>query len=99
MPEKEYVEQQYVICYDIADDTRRERTARTLLDFGHRIQESVFVANLDGELMGRMKERLERVIDEGADTIHIFCLCMGCAGRTERMGLSGPTGDPEVYIV
>ena len=43
---------QYVICYDIADDGRRGRVASTLLDFGTRVEESVFVAQLDEELAG-----------------------------------------------
>ena len=51
---------QYVICYDIADDRRRNRVATALLDFGQRVQESVFVAHLDEELAARMKERVER---------------------------------------
>ena len=41
---------QYVISYDLADDGRRNRLASALLDFGARVQESVFVANLDDEL-------------------------------------------------
>jgi CRISPR/Cas system-associated endoribonuclease Cas2 len=54
---------QYVICYDIADDRRRNRIATALLDFGQRVQESVFVAHLDEELAARMKERVERLVD------------------------------------
>jgi hypothetical protein len=38
---------QYVVCYDIADDARRSRVSNCLLDFGTRVQESVFVANLE----------------------------------------------------
>ena len=51
---------QYVICYDIADDRRRDRVAKALLDYGPRVQESVFVANLDEELAAKMWERLGR---------------------------------------
>src|SRR5437660_1753461 len=53
---------QYVVCYDIADDGRRSRVSSLLLDFGTRVQESVFVAHLDEDLKERMRERLKRVV-------------------------------------
>ncbi len=54
---------QYIICYDIADDGRRNRLASALLDFGARVQESVFTATLDEELAQRMLERIAKTID------------------------------------
>ena len=99
MPDGEWTELQYVICYDIGDDTRRQRMATALLDYGRRIQESVFVANLDGELLARMKERAAKIIDESTDAVHIFSICAACARKTERLGTSVTTEDPTVYIV
>ena len=49
---------EYVICYDLTDDRRRDRLAKTLLDYGKRIQHSVFVAHLDDELLERMMARV-----------------------------------------
>ena len=43
---------QYVICYDISDDRRRSRIASLLLDFGTRVHESVFVAELGPDEKG-----------------------------------------------
>lgn len=99
MPDRQWTELQYVICYDISDDTRRQRMATALLDYGHRIQESVFVANLDGELLERMKGRAGKIIDANADAAHIFSICAACARKTERLGISGTTEDPTVYVV
>lgn len=99
MPDRQWTELQYVICYDISDDTRRQRMATALLDYGHRIQESVFVANLEGELLDRMKQRVEKIMDTEADAVHIFAICAGCAKKAERLGISGTTEDPTVYIV
>lgn len=90
---------QYVVCYDIADDGRRERAASTLLDFGSRVQESVFVANLDEELAERMREKLRRLIDEDHDRVHIFALCAGCAGKTETIGSAEVPADRDYYVV
>ena len=67
----------YIVCYDIADERRRMRVAETLLDFGRRLEESVFAVNLDEELTMRMKARLQREIERRF-------LYFRCAGRAER---------------
>ena len=77
---------EYVVCYDIADDRRRARVASALLDYGRRVQESVFVAHLDEELHGRMVERVRRLIDEREDRVHVFGLCGTCEGKAVVFG-------------
>jgi CRISPR-associated protein Cas2 len=90
---------QYVICYDIADDGRRNRLASTLLDFGQRVQESVFIANLDEELASHMLERVTKVIDGHWDRVHVFALCQTCCSRTTIMGTAEIVSDQEFYII
>lgn len=90
---------QYVICYDIADDGRRNRLASALLDFGVRVQESVFTANLDQELAARMLERIGKTVDEHWDRIHVFQLCQSCSPRTLLMGTAEIIEDHEFYII
>ena len=90
---------QYVICYDIADDRRRDRLASALLDFGPRAQESVFVANLDEELAGKMAARVRRLVDAEADRVHIFELCAACSGKTQVLGTAEVAQDREFYII
>ena len=34
--------QVYAVCYDISDDHKRERVAKILLRYGHRVQFSVY---------------------------------------------------------
>jgi CRISPR-associated protein Cas2 len=41
---------QWLICYDIADDRRRDRVVSWLKRFGHRVQESVFEVDAVTEL-------------------------------------------------
>jgi len=90
---------QYIICYDIADDARRSRVANCLLDFGSRAQESVFVANLDEELSGRMWERLLRLVEKETDRLHVFELCGACCGKTRTPGQAEVVEDREFYII
>jgi CRISPR-associated protein Cas2 len=90
---------QYVICYDIADDARRSRVANCLLDFGSRVQESVFIANLDDELSGRMWERLTRLVQAETDRLHVFEMCAACCGKTRALGQAELIADREFYII
>ena len=85
---------QYVICYDIADDLRRSRVASALLDFGARIQESVFMAHLDDVLAGRMRERLTRLVDADRDRVHVFEACGACEKRVWTLGTGQLARDP-----
>lgn len=90
---------QYVVCYDIADDRRRNRMATALLDFGERVQESVFVAHLDDDLAERMKERLTRIVDADWDRVHVFEMCAGCAKRVWVLGTAEVVREREWYIL
>lgn len=44
----------YIIAYDIADNKRRLRVAKTLESWGYRIQESVFQLRLDTTTLARV---------------------------------------------
>jgi len=90
---------QYVVCYDIADDRRRDRLAAVLLNFGPRVQESVFMANLDGELAARMLAQVGRVIDENLDRVHIFELCGACSAKTKILGTGEVVRDRAFYVI
>jgi len=90
---------QYVICYDIADDRRRSRVAGALLDFGQRVQESVFVAHLDEELAARMKDRVEKLVDPDWDRLHVFEMCAGCARRVWMVGSAELAREAEWYVI
>jgi len=89
----------YVVCYDIADDQRRQRVAQAMLDYGSRIQESVFLAHLDEELSGRMMARLRRLISEYEDRVHVFRLCKGCEGEALALGLAEIKKDADYIII
>jgi CRISPR-associated endonuclease Cas2 len=90
---------QYIICYDIADDACRSRVANCLLDFGSRAQESVFVANLDEELSGRMWARLTHLVQAETDRLHVFELCTACRAKTRTLGQAEVVEDREFYII
>lgn len=65
----------YIIAYDIADNKRRLRVAKTLESWGYRIQESVFQLRLDTATLARVHSRLAALISETDDVIHIYPIC------------------------
>ena len=88
----------YLVCYDIADDRRRDRLAGALLDFGPRLQESVFLLDLDEELLVRLKERVTKVVDESVDLVHVFAMCGACEGKIWGLGPRKVPKDQEYYL-
>lgn len=61
----------YIIAYDIADNKRRLRVAKTLESWGYRTQESVFQLRLDSATLARVHSSLAVLISESDDVIHI----------------------------
>jgi CRISPR-associated protein Cas2 len=90
---------QYWICYDIADDRRREKLSAALLDYGTRVEESVFHCLLEPALADEMEKRVRHIIEEHTDKVHILKLCDDCARRTVSLGIAKIATDPEVLIL
>ena len=89
----------YVVSYDIPDDKRRISIAKTLLDFGARVQYSVFECIMDDNLHQELMDRLSRIVAEEEDKIRIYALCANCEGRIAVLGRGEVTKDKEVYIL
>lgn len=88
-----------VVVYDIKDDKRRGRVAKTMKDYGTRVQYSVFECNMDERLLERMQEQLETAINEEYDKIRIYKLCSGCIKSVQILGSGELTEDDDVFIV
>ncbi len=89
----------WIICYDIADDRRRQRIAEALLDFGARIQESIFDCELDSVLLEKLHRRLAGGIENTEDKIVFLPLCAACESRVLALGAAHLQSDPEFYVL
>lgn len=83
----------YIIAYDIADNKRRLRVAKTLESWGYRIQESVFQLRLDIATLARVRSRLSALISDSEDVIHIYPICSSCADRADILSAAIALGD------
>jgi len=88
-----------VIAYDCSDDKRRLRVSKILLDYGYRVQYSVFEADLSGPLIQEMIKRLTQVIDPEQDSIRIYHICQRCLDQTQLFGDAELTNQEKVFIV
>lgn len=85
----------YLVLYDIRDAKRLARAASIVLDYGVRIQRSVYEVRLSPHSLTILQRRLNGVIDHGEDGVKIFPICASCAARRYACGLHLPEA-PEV---
>jgi CRISPR-associated protein Cas2 len=88
----------YVVSYDIPDDRKRDSVSKTLLDFGARVQYSVFECILDGKLLEKMTAKLSKMISD-KDSMRIYALCAKCEGVAKVLGKGELSKDENVFIL
>ena len=76
------------------------KIAKTLEDFGERVQYSVFECDLEQEHLERLQRRLDKIVEEEQDSVRFYLLCARCESSVEVMGRGEVPGEPpDVYIV
>ena len=89
-----------VVSYDVVDDRRRLKIAKVLLDFGgQRVQRSVFECFITPANLEKLRQKVQRLIDEDADSVRFYKLCDGCQATVERMGKAEPIDEPGLLII
>ena len=89
----------YVVSYDIPDTKRRTKLAKTLEDFGDRVQYSVFECILDSSLLDKMVARIKRIVLEKDDSVRVYTICASCERVIKIIGQGKVTKNEDVYIV
>jgi CRISPR-associated protein Cas2 len=88
-----------IVAYDIADARRLSRVAKILLDFGFRVQKSVFYVEITDFQLKRLRALIETEIDPVEDGVKYFPLCKRCADADFVIGALIPSESDENYIV
>ena len=86
-----------LVAYDVSTDTtagrrRLRRVARACLDFGQRVQNSVFECEVDPAQWAALRNRLIGEIDPSSDSLRFYRLGADGRRRVEHVG-SKPTLD------
>ncbi len=80
-----------LVTYDIRTDSREGRrrlrqVAKACLDFGQRVQYSVFECELDPAQWTALRARLRDLIDPKADSLRFYMLGSNWHRRVEHVG-------------
>jgi len=88
-----------MVSYDIVKNKTRTKVMKFLKDFGNRVQLSVFECDLDDEQYARMKEGLERLINQKEDRVRYYRLCKSCMSRVVISGWGEIEQDEDFTII
>ena len=92
-----------LVSYDVStvdkEGRRRlRRVAKACLDFGQRVQNSVFECKVDSEQFTRLKLRLLEEYDAEKDSLRFYFLGKNWRRRVEHYGVKG-SYDPEGPLI
>lgn len=79
----------YVVSYDISSDKLRNKVAKTLLDYGKRVQYSVFECRVPQRRFDEMYRKLVLLMagaEEGS--IRFYHLCGKCEKEIQQIGVA-----------
>ena len=87
-----------VSTVDIAGKTRLRKVAKECQNYGQRVQNSVFEADLDYSTFLKLKTSLIQLIDPKKDSLRFYYLGNNWKRRVEHIGAK-ETYDPEGVII
>ena len=81
-----------LITYDVetltaAGRKRLRRVAKKCVDYGQRVQNSVFECEVTEVQYCLLKERIKNIIDDSLDSIRFYCLSRNERRRVEILGV------------
>lgn len=82
---------QILVTYDVATSTeggkrRLRRVAKVCLDFGQRVQNSVFECKIDSAQFVQLKSKILEIVDLENDSVRFYFLGNEWDGRVEHHG-------------
>ena len=85
-----------VVSYDVPDNRRRGKIARTLQDFGGERVATFGVRVLsDHAQLGRgCRSGWGKIIETDEDSVRLYRLCDSCRGNVQFLGLARPIEEP-----
>ena len=88
----------HIVAYDIKDQKRMLKVAQLCLDYGVRIQYSIFQFDLNEYLTEQFVAELKNIIDQGSDKVMIVPVCKKCRDFIQYIGQMKPFELPVLYL-
>ncbi|SKA78275.1 CRISPR-associated protein, Cas2 family [Caloramator quimbayensis] len=92
-----------LITYDVSTETeggkrRLQKVAKQCVNYGQRVQNSVFECLLDPAQFAELKSRLEKIVNPETDSLRYYFLGNNYKNRIEHYGAK-KTYDPEGILI
>lgn len=87
-----------VLTVDAAGRKRLRKVAKECVNYGQRVQNSVFEVDVDYGTFLKLKDRLMKIIDEEQDSLRFYYLGNNWKRRVEHIGAK-ETYDPEGSLI
>jgi len=92
-----------LVTYDISGESiegrrRLRRAAKACLNYGQRVQNSVYECLVDPGQWAKLKGQLTGIIDHGQDSLRFYYLGKNWKRRVEHVGAK-PSYDPEGPLI
>lgn len=87
-----------VSTVDAAGRKRLRKVAKECVNYGQRVQKSVFEVDVDYGTLLKLKDRLMKIIDEEQDSLRFYYLGNNWKRRVEHIGAK-ETYDPEGSLI
>ena len=87
-----------VSTVDAAGRKRLRKVAKECVNYGQRVQNSVFEVDVDYGTFLKLKDRLKKIIDEEQDSLRFYYLGNNWKRRVEHIGAK-ETYDPEGSLI
>ncbi len=88
----------YAIAFDIVNDRVRYRAVKTLLEYGYRVQKSVFEGFFSKETLEECRTKLGKIINAKEDSVRFYALCGQCETKIDLIGI-GRSVEKTEYII
>ncbi|MDY0261386.1 CRISPR-associated endonuclease Cas2 [Syntrophotalea acetylenica] len=88
-----------LIAYDIANPRRLQRVARIMLDYGTRVQKSIFEVSISERAFTELRRRTEKELDASEDGVKYFPLCARCSEVWLNIGYDASAGTDSPWLV
>lgn len=89
----------YVVSYDISDDRTRRKVAKTMENYGRRVQFSVFECRLSTPRFREMYGKLITLCMKPGDSIRMYTICEDCISRIHMIGVKEPAQEEDTVII
>lgn len=93
-----------LVSYDVSTSSaegrrRLRRVAKICLDYGQRVQNSVFECNLDASQFVMVKDKLISEINENEDSLRFYILGNKWEGKVEHIGIKPSINFEDTLII